>query len=32
MSHFIKTLCMSMALGIGLVGFQAHAIFVPEEM
>ncbi|OYZ13297.1 MAG: hypothetical protein B7Y39_18225 [Bdellovibrio sp. 28-41-41] len=32
MSHFIKTLCMAMVLGVGFASFQAHAIFVPIEM
>lgn len=32
MSNFLKSLCMTMALGIGLVSFQAHAVFVPEEV
>lgn len=32
MSSFLKSLCMTMALGISLVSFQAQAIFVPEEI
>lgn len=32
MSNFIKAICIAIVLGIGLVSFQAHAVFVPEEV
>jgi hypothetical protein len=31
MSHFFKTICLTLALGFVLTSYQAHAIFVPEE-